>query len=80
MTLKTVSIVEVDEDANVGFHDPKSGCFITDPTRSSCGRFEVDPQLTYGVDEDVVAMLADIGHPDDNDRDDGADLRFQLEQ
>lgn len=69
----TVSDVEVDEDGNVGFYDPKSGCFITDPSLSSCGRFEVDPQLQYDVDPDVVAM---IGNVDDSEN---LDLRFSVE-
>lgn len=71
----TPSAVHVDEDGNVGFYDPKSGCFITDPTRSSCGRFEVDPQKQYDVDEDVVAMLVDIDELEDA----GAHLRFGYE-
>ncbi|MDO8279363.1 MAG: hypothetical protein Q7T63_14695, partial [Burkholderiaceae bacterium] len=33
------------------------GVFITDPTRSQCGRFEVDPQECYGLTPQHLAQL-----------------------
>jgi hypothetical protein len=32
------------------------GVFITDPTRSQCGRFEVDPQECYGLTPQHLAQ------------------------
>lgn len=48
----------VTESGQLGFLDLKSGCFITDPTQSSCGRFEVGPVEAYGITREQATTLA----------------------
>ena len=33
------------------------GTFITDPTKSDCGRFEVDPQAYYGLSKAQITQI-----------------------
>ena len=38
--------------------------FITDPLRSECGRFDVDPYLYYGVPQLIAEALVIINKED----------------
>lgn len=37
-----------------------NGIWITDPTMSECGRFEVDPITYYGLDQKTVDKLTGV--------------------
>lgn len=51
-------LVKTGEEFNaIGFVDHNSGVTISNPAQSSCGRFEVDPQQTYGVSEAQTQAL-----------------------
>lgn len=38
------------------------GVFITDPLRSECGRFDVDPYLHYGIPQLIAESLVIINN------------------
>lgn len=48
------------DNLDIGFLQEKSDVIITNPLKSSCGRFEVDPQEEYGLSPDNVKDLAAI--------------------
>lgn len=57
--------VSLGEDAQTGkpiFGVNVNGYHIVDPTVSECGRFEVDPQETYGMSEADVAALKGLNN------------------
>jgi hypothetical protein len=50
---------DVNGVACIGFTDEASGVWISDPRKSTCGRFEADPVKDYGLTkEQVVDLLA----------------------
>lgn len=41
----------------IGFLDEASGVFIVHPLESTCGRFEVDPEETYGIPSSLAEYI-----------------------
>ncbi|CDN90621.1 hypothetical protein BN948_05066 [Hydrogenophaga intermedia] len=54
-----LTVIEAEETPVIGFVDESSGVAIEDPSRSTCSRFEVEPQA-YGLTPDDVQALKQL--------------------
>lgn len=54
-----LTVIEADDTPVIGFVDEPSGVAIEDPSRSTCSRFEVEPQA-YGLSPDDVQALKEL--------------------